>query len=115
MARINLENSGSGSGTADAERLDGLLRPIFDEYELVEVCRAPRFGGDIVVLDAPYRSDYLRYLCSVGRDGTTVSQQSAMSLLRPEKLIFHYERLMAMSFALTAADRPRSALLLGLG
>ena len=60
--------------------------------------------SELVVLDAPYRSDYLRYLCSIGRDGETVSQQSAMSLLRPDKLVFHYERLMALSFALANTD-----------
>ncbi|HEY0522560.1 MAG TPA: hypothetical protein VGD08_04160 [Stellaceae bacterium] len=120
MPRTGQEMTGSGNAAAEAARLDVLLNPLFgDEYELVEARRVRRFGGELVVLDAPYRSDYLRYLCSVGRDGATVSQQSAMSLLHPAKLVFHYERLMASSFALVpstpAAPLPRSALLLGLG
>ncbi len=120
MPRTGRETTG-GHAAAEAARFEALLRPHFgDEYELVEARRARRFGGELVVLDAPYRSDYLRYLCSVGRDGATVSQQSVMSLLRPEKLVFHYERLMALSFALvpaapTAPPPPRSVLLLGLG
>jgi spermidine synthase len=51
-------------------------------------------------------------MVSVNHDGQ-LTQQSAMSLLRPEKLIYDYERLMTLAFA--AAPEPRSALLLGLG
>ena len=42
-----------------------------------------------------------------------VTEQSSMDLLYPAQLVFHYERLMSLAFAL--AERPFTALLLGVG
>ena len=54
----------------------------------------------------------VRMLGSIDRTGR-IMEQSAMDLLRPERLVFGYERLMLAAFALV--PEPRSALLLGLG
>jgi spermidine synthase len=74
--------------------------------------RAPRFGSAVFVVDYTLGARCLRVLGSVGRDGN-VTEQSAMDLLHPERLVFGYERLMLAAFALVPA--PRTALLLGLG
>lgn len=79
---------------------------------IVEQSYAKTFGGRVVVLDVPRGSDIRRCLVSVADDGL-VTQQSAMSLSRPEKLVFDYEKVMAVAVA--AAPKPRTALLLGLG
>jgi spermidine synthase len=42
-----------------------------------------------------------------------VTEQSSMDLLYPAQLVFHYERLMSLAFAL--CERPVNALLLGVG
>src|SRR5207247_10117989 len=42
-----------------------------------------------------------------------VTEQSSMDLLYPAQLVFHYERLMSLAFAL--CERPVTALLLGVG
>jgi spermidine synthase len=74
--------------------------------------RAPRFGSSVFVVDYTRGARCLRVLGSVGRNGN-VTEQSAMDLLHPERLVFGYERLMLAAFALVPA--PRTALLLGLG
>jgi spermidine synthase len=58
------------------------------------------------------RARPLRTLGTIGRAGV-VMEQSAMDLLKPERLVFVYERLMLIAFAL--ASDAKSALLLGLG
>jgi len=42
-----------------------------------------------------------------------VTEQSSMDLLYPARLVFHYERLMSLAFAMV--ERPVSVLLLGVG
>jgi len=79
---------------------------------IVEQRYAKTFGGRLAVLDVPRGSDVRRCLVSVGPDGL-VTQQSAMSLARPEKLVFDYEKVMALAIA--GLRRPRAVLLLGLG
>jgi spermidine synthase len=79
---------------------------------IVEQRYAKTFGARLAVLDVPRGSDVRRCLVSVADDGL-VTQQSAMSLARPEKLVFDYEKVMAL--AVTAVRNPRTALLLGLG
>ena len=73
---------------------------------------AKSFGGRLAVLDVPRGGDIRRCLVSIAGDGL-VTQQSAMSLSRPEKLVFDYEKVMALAIA--AVPRPRTVLLLGLG
>jgi predicted O-methyltransferase YrrM len=89
------------------------IRRHFDEEAEIRLLRhAPRFGGHVFVVDTVWRADLLRILGSVTPGGLT-QQQSAMSLTRPERLVFQYERLMSLALGLAAA--PRRALLLGLG
>jgi len=60
----------------------------------------------------PRGTDIRRTLASLNENGV-VTQQSAMSLMRPEQLIFAYERAMALAGAVV--PQLRTALLLGLG
>ncbi len=80
--------------------------------KIVEQRYAKSFGGRLAVLDVPRGGDVRRCLVSIGEDGLVI-QQSAMSLSRPDKLVFDYEKVMALAFA--AVPKPRTALLLGLG
>src|SRR5204863_3622210 len=50
---------------------------------------------------------------AVNPDDPQVTEQSSMDMMYPAQLVFHYERLMSLSFAL--CERPVSALLLGVG
>jgi spermidine synthase len=74
--------------------------------------RAPTFGATLFVADCMRRGRLVRMLGSIDRTGR-IMEQSAMDLLRPERLVFGYERLMLAAFALV--PEPASALLLGLG
>jgi spermidine synthase len=95
------------------QRLKLLIPQYWDEHsELRHLKRVPGLGGWLFVVDTRMGSDFVRVLASYGA-GERVTQQSAMSLMRPERLIYHYERLMALAFAF--ATRSRSALLIGLG
>jgi predicted O-methyltransferase YrrM len=80
--------------------------------EIVEERYAATFGARLAVIDVPRGADIRRYLASLSENGV-VTQQSAMSLMHPERLIFAYERVMALAVAV--APQPRAALLLGLG
>jgi spermidine synthase len=80
--------------------------------EILTLRRAPRFGATLFVADCMRRGRLVRMLGSIDKTGR-IMEQSAMDLLRPEKLVFGYERLMLAAFALVR--EPRSALLLGLG
>jgi spermidine synthase len=73
---------------------------------------AIEFDARLLVIDTPHGQEIRRILVSVN-EGGQLTQQSAMSLLRPEKLVFEYERLMGLAFA--AVKEPRNALQLGLG
>lgn len=80
--------------------------------EIVTLRRAPKFGATLFVADCMRHGRLVRMLGSIDQTGR-IMEQSAMDLLRPERLVFGYERLMLAAFALT--PEPRSALLLGLG
>ncbi len=80
--------------------------------EILTLRRAPRFGATLFVADCLRRGRLVRMLGSIDRTGR-IMEQSAMDLLRPERLVFGYERLMLAAFALV--PEPTSALLLGLG
>jgi spermidine synthase len=79
---------------------------------ILEQRYAKSFGGRLAVLDVPRGSDVRRCLVSVGPDGL-ITQHSAMSLARPEKLVYDYEKVMALAVA--GLRRPRAVLQLGLG
>jgi spermidine synthase len=79
---------------------------------IVEQRYAKTFSARLAVLDVPRGADIRRCLVSIARDGL-LTQQSVMSLARPEKLVFDYEKVMAL--AVVAVRRPQTALLLGLG
>jgi hypothetical protein len=80
--------------------------------EILTLRRAPRFGATLFVADCMRHGRLTRMLGSIDKTGR-IMEQSAMDLLRPEKLVFGYERLMLAAFALVR--EPRTALLLGLG
>src|SRR5260370_10251112 len=82
------------------------------DSEILEERCAATLGARLAVIDVPRGTDVRRYLASLSDNGL-VTQQSAMSLMHPERLIFAYERVMALDVAV--APKPRSALLLGLG
>jgi len=74
--------------------------------------RAETFGAAIFVVDFDRGPRNFRTLGSFGA-GAQVTEQSSMDLLYPARLVFHYERLMSLSFAMSA--RTINALLLGVG
>jgi spermidine synthase len=77
-----------------------------------QVRRTPRFRSSLFVADLMQGARLTRILGAVDERGD-VTEQSAMDLMHPERLVFLYERLMLVAFALV--EPPRSALLLGLG
>src|SRR5689334_13240643 len=84
-----------------------------EDAQMRELLAPADFNGLLFVVDAEWGGELVRFLASISEGTQELTQQSAMSLARPERLIFHYERLMSLAFVL--AQRPRSALLLGLG
>jgi predicted O-methyltransferase YrrM len=93
-----------------------LRQRIIDQYgegcRIRQVRRTPRFASALFVVDLMQGARLTRILGAIGRDGR-LTEQSGMDLLQPERLVFIYERLMLLAFALV--ERPRAALLLGLG
>jgi spermidine synthase len=83
-----------------------------EDCQILTVRRAARPGSSFFVVDFSQGARLVRLMGAVGRNGL-ITEQSAMDLLHPERLVFGYERLMLVAFALV--PRPRSALLLGLG
>jgi spermidine synthase len=83
-----------------------------EDAQLRETLLPNGFHGALLVIDSETGGELVRYLASLSEAGH-LTQQSAMSLARPERLIFHYERLMSLAFLLT--PRPERALLLGIG
>jgi spermidine synthase len=77
-----------------------------------QVRPTPRFQSSLFVVDLMQGARLTRILGAIGKSGQ-LTEQSAMDLLHPERLVFLYERLMLTAFALV--EEPRSALLLGLG
>jgi SAM-dependent methyltransferase len=80
--------------------------------EILTTRRTASGDGFWFVVDGAGRTGPRRTLGTIDRHGA-ILEQSAMDLLRPERLIFLYDRLMLIAFAL--AQRPRKVLLLGLG
>ena len=74
--------------------------------------RAETFGAPVFVVDFDRGVRHFRTLGSFGA-GAQVTEQSSMDLLYPARLVFHYERLMSLAFAMV--ERPVTALLLGVG
>lgn len=93
-----------------------LRERIIDQYgedcRIRQVRRTPRFASALFVVDFMHGARLTRILGAIGRDGQ-LTEQSGMDLLQPERLVFIYERLMLLAFAV--AERPQAALLLGLG
>ena len=93
-----------------------LRERIIDQYgescRIQQVRQTPRFAAALFVVDIAAGARLTRILGAVGRSGQ-LTEQSGMDLMRPERLVFVYERLMLLTFALV--ERPATALLLGLG
>jgi spermidine synthase len=93
-----------------------LRERIIDQYgetcRIRQVRRTPRFRSSLFVVDAGDGARVTRILGAIDDRGR-LTEQSAMDLLHPERLVFLYERLMLIAFALV--EQPRAALLLGLG
>ena len=78
------------------------------------------FGAAVFVVDFDRGPRHYRALGSFGPNfggaaagEPQVTEQSSMDLLYPAQLVFHYERLMSLAFAMSA--RSINALLLGVG
>jgi hypothetical protein len=105
----------------DEQSLRRLVTDYFGAGSRLRILRAtPAFGAPVFVVDFDRGPRHYRTLGSFGPSfGTAnleapqVTEQSSMDLMYPAHLVFHYERLMSLSFAL--CERPVSALLLGVG
>jgi hypothetical protein len=95
------------------ERQRNLVLDYFGGEARIRVLRqAETFGAAVFVVDFDRGPRNFRTLGSFG-GGAQVTEQSSMDLLYPARLVFHYERLMSLSFAMSA--RTVNALLLGVG
>jgi spermidine synthase len=93
-----------------------LRERIIEQYgaacRIQQVRRTPQFRSVLFVVDLMQGARLTRILGAIGRSGQ-LTEQSAMDMLRPERLVFLYERLMLIALALV--ERPRAVLQLGLG
>jgi spermidine synthase len=108
-----------------APRGDEQLRRLIADYfgaaaRLRQLRATAAFGAPVFVVDFDRGARHYRTLGSFGPsfgtatpDEPQVTEQSSMDLLYPAHLVFHYERLMSLAFAL--CERPVTALLLGVG
>src|SRR6202011_442555 len=95
------------------ERRRNLIFDYFGDDSRVRLLRrTPTFGAPVFVVDFDRGPRHFRTLGSFGT-GAQVTEQSSMDLLYPARLVFHYERLMSLAFAMSA--RSINALLLGVG
>jgi hypothetical protein len=95
------------------ERQKSLILDYFSRDARIRLLRrAETFGAPVFVVDFDRGLRHFRTLGSFGA-GAQVTEQSSMDLLYPARLVFHYERLMSLAFALV--ERPITALLLGVG
>ena len=95
------------------ERQKSLILDYFGRDARIRLLRrAPTFGAPVFVVDFDRGPRHYRTLGSFGA-GAQVTEQSSMDLLYPARLVFHYERLMSLAFAMV--ERPLTALLLGVG
>ncbi len=111
--------------TAEDERQRRLIHDYFGDDARIRMLRpAPTFGASLFVIDFDRGARHYRTLGSFGTsfektvvnwfgDSMQVTEQSSMDLLYPAQLVFHYERLMSLAFALVA--RPINVLMLGVG
>jgi hypothetical protein len=98
-----------------------LIAEYFGSGARLRVLReAPAFGAPVFVVDFDRGARHYRTFGSFGPSfGATdpaapqLTEQSSMDLLYPSHLVFHYERLMSLAFALV--EQPVTALLLGVG
>src|SRR5712692_10373983 len=105
----------------DDERLRRLIADYFGAAARLRVLReAATFGAPVFVVDFDRGPRHYRTFGSFGPSfGTAfleepqLTEQSSMDLLYPAQLVFHYERLMSLAFALV--EQPVTALLLGVG
>src|SRR5260370_7409163 len=104
----------------DDQQLRRLIADYFGAAARLRLLRAtPAFGAPVFVVDFDRGPRHYRTLGSFGPsfgtatpDEPQVTEQSSMDLLYPAQLVFHYERLMSLAFAL--CERPVTALLLAL-
>jgi predicted O-methyltransferase YrrM len=109
------------AGRADDQHLRRLITEYFGGSSRLRVLRpAATFGSHVFVIDFDRGARHYRTFGSFGpsfgtlnQDEPQVTEQSSMDLLYPAQLVFHYERLMSLAFAL--CERPVTALLLGVG
>jgi hypothetical protein len=95
------------------ERQKSLILDYFSRDARIRLLRrAPTFGASVFVVDFDRGARHFRTLGSFG-GVAQVTEQSSMDLLYPARLVFHYERLMSLAFAMV--ERPVTALLLGVG
>ena len=95
------------------ERQKSLVLDYFGRNSRIRLLRrAATFGAPVFVVDFDRGARHFRTLGSFGA-GAQVTEQSSMDLLYPARLVFHYERLMSLAFAMV--ERPVTALLLGVG
>jgi predicted O-methyltransferase YrrM len=105
----------------DDQRWRQLIADYFGAGSRLRVLRrAPAFGAPVFVVDFDRGARHYRTFGSFGPsfgaadpDEPQLTEQSSMDLLYPSHLVFHYERLMSLAFAL--AEQPLTALLLGVG
>jgi len=93
-----------------------LIQDYFGREARIRVLRhATVFDAPLFVVDFDRGVRHYRTLGSVGgfAGSGQVTEQSSMDLLYPAHLVFHYERLMSLCYALV--ERPTTALLLGVG
>jgi hypothetical protein len=106
----------------DDQHLRDLIAEYFGGGSRLRVLRpAAAFGASVFVVDFDRGARHYRTFGSFGPsfgainpDALQVTEQSSMDLLYPANLVFHYERLMSLAFALREGP-PVTALLLGLG
>jgi hypothetical protein len=95
------------------ERQRSLILDYFGTDARIRVLRrAETFGAPVFAVDFDRGPRHFRTLGSFGA-GAQVTEQSSMDLLYPERLVFHYERL--MSLALAMSRQSINTLLLGVG
>jgi hypothetical protein len=98
-----------------------LIADYFGAASRLRILRdAAAFGAPVFVVDFDRGARHYRTFGSFGPsfgaadpDAPQLTEQSSMDLLYPSYLVFHYERLMSLAFALV--ERPLTALLLGVG
>lgn len=105
----------------DDSRRRQLIQEYFGAAARIRVLReTAAFGAPLFVVDYDRGMRHYRTLGSFGPvfgaasgPEDQVTEQSSMDLLYPAQLVFHYERLMSLSFAM--CEQPKTALLLGIG